>query len=274
MPLLLAWAGWMRGAGMSERTITERLRVVEQFAQSIDANPAVSRWQDVAGWLGSNPEWSAGTRHNYFRVLRAWFRWLVEMDERVDDPMVKLKAPKSPKYEARPVASKALDALLGKANRRRTRAMVILAAYQGLRVHEIARMRGDMIDGEWLRVRGKGNTDRMLPLDALVAVEALHFPTEGLWFPSYTDPNQPISRQSVSAAIGSVMKRAGVKGSAHQLRHWYGTEMLAGGANLRVVQENMRHASIGSTAIYTKVADADRRAAIDSLPRPEQPPAA
>jgi site-specific recombinase XerD len=61
------------------------------------------------------------------------------------------------------------------------------------------------------------------------------------------------------------MTRAGVKASPHQLRHYFGSTLLAKGADLREVQELMRHSSIASTQIYTEVPDARRAAAIARL---------
>lgn len=63
------------------------------------------------------------------------------------------------------------------------------------------------------------------------------------------------------------MRRAEIPGSAHSLRHWYGTNVLrASGGNLRIAQELLRHANIQTTTIYTLIDDTDRRAAILSLP--------
>lgn len=62
------------------------------------------------------------------------------------------------------------------------------------------------------------------------------------------------------------MHRLGVPGSGHQLRHWFATALLAGGADVRVVQTLMRHGSLSTTAIYTLVSDGQQRAALDGLP--------
>lgn len=56
-----------------------------------------------------------------------------------------------------------------------------------------------------------------------------------------------------------------IDGTAHQLRHWYGTALLDAGTDVRVVQELMRHLSIQSTTIYTRVSDVQRRDAIGRL---------
>ena len=57
----------------------------------------------------------------------------------------------------------------------------------------------------------------------------------------------------------------GIEGSHHRCRHAYGTALLASGANLRVVQELMRHESVTSTQMYTRVTDDERRRAVERL---------
>ena len=56
-----------------------------------------------------------------------------------------------------------------------------------------------------------------------------------------------------------------IEGSHHRCRHTYGTSLLAAGANLRVVQELMRHESVTSTQIYTRVTADERREAVARL---------
>lgn len=71
--------------------------------------------------------------------------------------------------------------------------------------------------------------------------------------------------KSVSDVVGRTMRRAGVAGTPHSLRHWYGTSLLDDGNDLRIVQELLRHKSIQTTQIYTRVSTTRQREAIVSL---------
>lgn len=162
-----------------------------------------------------------------------------------------------------------LEALLGCGIRRRTRTMVLLAAYHGMRVSEIAAMRGEYVDqlGGRIRIIGKGGKDVWLPIHPDIAVEAKRYPVRGLWFPSYISSGHPISSKSVSDTIGRAMRRCGIPGTPHSLRHWHGTELRRAGADPFVMKELMRHDSMATTALYTAIDDDDQREALERLPR-------
>lgn len=67
-------------------------------------------------------------------------------------------------------------------------------------------------------------------------------------------------------AISHAFAQVGVQATAHQLRHFYATELLASGADIRIVQTLMRHENLSTTAIYTKVSEEQQRAALAGLP--------
>ncbi|UXA09378.1 tyrosine-type recombinase/integrase [Mycobacterium sp. SMC-2] len=178
-----------------------------------------------------------------------------------------------PKSTPRPVSDAQLRALLATRMRRKTRVMILLAALAGLRVHEIAKIRGEDIDlqARTLRVTGKGNRTETLPLHPLLVQAAESMPRRGWWFMGNSRrPGQPIERRSVSEVIQMAMQRAGIPGgTAHQLRHWYGTKLVADGTDLRTAQTLLRHANLNTTAIYTQVVDGKRTEAIDRLELPD-----
>jgi integrase/recombinase XerD len=269
--LLDRWVMAMRAAGNAERTHRERRRIIEAVARRTGQEPAQFTADALAGFLAASP--SPGTRSTYWGALRAWFVWLVEIEElRTDNPMRRLRRPREPRRRPRPVTDDQLRRLLASGIRSRTRTWILLASRQGLRVHEIAKMRGEDVDLEagTLRVVGKGGVDALLPLHPLIAAEAARYPATGWWFPSYEGygrAGEHVVSPTGSITISRAMRRAGVPCTAHQLRHSFGTNVLrTAGGNLRVAQELLRHASVATTALYTQVDDAERRAAILALP--------
>lgn len=143
--------------------------------------------------------------------------------------------------------------------------MILLAAFAGLRVHEIAKVRGDHLDliGRQFVVTGKGAVTATLPLHHMLIEQAYRMPREGWWFPGPDHGHQ--RRESIGGTIKEAMIRAGVAGSAHQLRHWFLSELVETGTDLRTVQDLGRHADLSSTAIYTQVTDRRRAEGVDRL---------
>ncbi|MBO0866253.1 MAG: tyrosine-type recombinase/integrase [Mycobacterium sp.] len=268
-PLLAEWE-LAQSRRRSPRTIQARSLTVQLLARRQAVDPVTADWQSIARFL-DDPAFSRGTVLTYFSALRAWYGWLVRQGVRADNPTDRLEKPTAPRRYPRPISTEELGRVLRRANRRRTRAMVILGAYEGMRVHEIAKIRGQDFHagGTILEVTGKGGHTAPLPVHHVVAELRTGFPRIGWWFPSYADPAVPVTAKNVSAVISGAMHRAGVDGTGHQLRHWYGTTVLTtAGGNLRVAQQAMRHGSIASTAIYTLISDEQVRAAVSALPVP------
>ncbi|AHJ86325.1 integrase [Mycobacterium phage 32HC] len=267
-PLIEEWELWQYAARMSPVTISERIRVITQFAEETGCSPVTAQPMDLLRWIGRHTDWSQSTAATYHSYLRAWFKWLNMMDHRAGDPMLKLPTPKYPDRVPRPVPDSDLVALLSTRMHHRTRVMILLAALAGLRVSEIARVRGEDIDitGPRLYVLGKGGSKNWVPLHPLLVDVSLTMPRRGWWFPANSRrPGDHVHSKGVSDIIGNAMRRAGARGTPHSLRHWFGTTVLDDGADLRTVQELLRHRSIATTQIYTKVPDARRHSAIDRL---------
>lgn len=268
---LAEWRTWQLARGLSLRTVDERGRLMARFAHETKVDPETVGYAVIVEWMASHDSggaapWSIGTRRTYHSVLCAWFGWLMRMEYRASNPMIKVGTVRTPPGQPRPVADEHLPRLFATRMHRRTRAMILLAGYAGLRVHEIAKLRGEDIDpiARTLTVRGKGGKVRTLPAaDALVTLAA-DMPRRGWWFPSRS-PEGHVQARSVSAMIGQVMRRAGIPGTAHSLRHWYATTLVDEGTDLRTVQELLRHASLATTQIYTQVSDERRREAVSRL---------
>lgn len=267
-PLIDEWMLWQLAARRSSRTVDERVRVLNQFISETPGAPLHCGPIDIVRWMSRHSEWGDSTAATYFSYLQSWHKWLCRMDYRADNPMVKLATPKRPERAPRPVADDGLIRLLTMRMHHRTRVMIMLAALAGFRVSEIAKVRGEDLDLQAPRifVIGKGGKRAWVPLHPLLVDAADTMPQRGWWFPANSRrPGEHLHPKSVSDIIGQAMRRGGVAGTPHSLRHWYGTTLLSEGADLRTVQELLRHTSVSTTQVYTKVPDERRIAAIGRL---------
>jgi len=263
--LVEAWEASMQGQGLSHRTITERIRVINQVTAATGADPAALTPQAISAWLATLP--SAATKSTYYAVLRAWSRWLVRSDHRADDPTTRVARPKTPSGHPRPVTDAQLDAVLALPLRQDTRTKIILGAWAGMRVHEIAKIKGEDISpvAGTITITGKGGRTDLLPAHQLILQQASHYPRRGLWFPSPKDPAVPVRAKTVSAVISQAFDRADAPATAHQLRHFFATSLLRAGTDSRVVQSLMRHESLATTGRYLAVDVDQQRAALSGL---------
>lgn len=102
-----------------------------------------------------------------------------------------------------------------------------------------------------------------MPLHHRVVEHAYVMPRRGYWFPGVDGGHQ--RRESVCTTVKEAMIRAGIAGSCHSLRHWFGTALVEAGVDLRAVQTLMRHENLTSTAIYTLVSERRRAEGIERL---------
>lgn len=149
----------------------------------------------------------------------------------------------------------------------RDRALVEFLYGTGTRVSEAVGLDVDDLDLEQYTVvvTGKGDKQRGLPLGgpAVMALDAYlvrgrpDLARRGRGTPRLflNSLGRPLSRQSAYAVLQQAAARAGLSGrvSPHTLRHSYATHLLQGGADVRVVQELLGHASVTTTQVYTLV---------------------
>ncbi len=151
----------------------------------------------------------------------------------------------------------------------RDRALLELLYAAGLRISEALRLDGDDLDlaGGSVRVIGKGDRERVVPVGdvavdwlaryldagrpALAAADRSHGARGGPVFLS--DRGRRLGRNHAWTLVKRSAAAAGLGSgvSPHTLRHSFATHLLEGGADLRVVQELLGHASISTTQIYT-----------------------
>ena len=141
-------------------------------------------------------------------------------------------------------------------------ALILFLYATGARISECLEVKKEDIEEEWLHIRhAKGDKERMVPV-ATVALNAIKtylleapFEKEFLWM------NYKGSQLSRISAYKTTKKYLGV--SPHILRHSYATSLITGGADLRVVQELLGHASLLTTQIYTHIQRQDLKDTVD-----------
>jgi len=181
----------------------------------------------------------------------------------------------------RPVKEKKLPVVLSQAEVRQVLSCVRAPVYRaclntiyacGLRISECVAVQVKDIDGPRLilRVRGKGNKVRQVPLseatlESLRAFWRAH-PHDGPWLfaarlqPRSNSQEGPVAVQNLREVFDAALKQSGVNKPAtvHTLRHSYATHLLESGVQLRLIQEILGHRSPNTTAIYTHLTSAVR----------------
>ncbi|QWY84736.1 tyrosine integrase [Gordonia phage YungMoney] len=256
------WITHLHAEGKANRTIKDRRIILRRLETDLGYPALEANTLDLARWLGRD-DLAPVTRSVYHSILSAFYRWAVLNGHRPDNPMAPIKAARRPKRHPRPIAPAEFQRLIDNANCE-MRAMLILAGYAGLRVAEIARFHGRDLDVHtgMLQVRGKGGATLSIPAHPVIIAHAAKMPS-GFWFPSQRAKH--VGGQCVSERIRLFMLRNGVNATPHALRHTFATGLLEAGADLRVVQELMRHATLSTTAIYTAITDDRKRDAIERL---------
>ena len=166
-----------------------------------------------------------------------------------------------------PEASEAQRAMAG-----RLYLLLELLYATGMRVSELVELKraAVMRDASFLTIRGKGGKERIVPLTdrARDAVKAYLTRLEpGAWlFPAGGESGH-LSRQVFGRELKGLAGRAGISAarvSPHVLRHAFASHLLAGGADLRVVQTLLGHSDISTTQIYTHVLDEKLRSLVEA----------
>jgi integrase/recombinase XerD len=264
--------------GLSRNTLnayrTDLLQYGE-FLAARDADALEVRPSDVADFLADlatgngRPACSASTIHRKAACLRSFYKHLRRDELIAEDPTAVLSAPRRAKKLPQVLNYAEVQKLLAaprgdEPTTLRDRALLEVMYACGLRASETIGLELSDIDVRegFLRARGKGSKERLVPLGrkAIAAISAylrggrpklVGERHEAKLFVNFR--GGPLSRQGLYKIVQRHARGAGLGGrlSPHTLRHSFATHLLAGGCDLRAVQEMLGHADISTTQMYT-----------------------
>jgi integrase/recombinase XerD len=283
--------------GMSDNTVAAYGRDLDRFARwaalvrfTDYSKPTLKELARYIGFL-HDEQLSPPSIARHLVSLKMFYRFL-RMEERADAAAIDLLG--SPKlWERIPevLPPEAVEALInapqpGDRFFLRDRAMLETLYATGCRASEVVNLKlNDLyLDAGFCKCFGKGSKQRVVPLGK-PAIQALRAylsggPSDHRGRPNTTSEfvfvsktGRPLTRIHLWALVKKYCKRAGLPStvSPHTLRHSFATHLLAGGADLRSVQEMLGHASIQTTQIYTHV-DRDRLKALHRQFHPKGQP--
>lgn len=270
--LLADYSFWLRvERAMSPNTVAAYCRDVEAFFQWLDGrDPLGVSSDDIVGWLASRPLVSKRSQARQLSSLRSFYSWAVMEETISDNPCDRVDSPKLGRYLPEVLSVEEVEDIiegvdLSSAKGVRDRAALEILYGCGLRVSELVGLRlSDLfLKDEYVRVVGKGNKQRLVPLGD-IAVEAVEN-----WLAIRPEPSSSsasdlvflnhsggkLSRVSVFKMVKDRALAAGVCKdiSPHTFRHSFATHLVENGADLRAVQEMLGHESILTTEIYTHI---------------------
>ena len=276
--------------GLAPRTVEAYRRDLVRFVAHLDRQ-RVRRVRDmrrehVTGFLASLERQGLGARSRARALVavRRFLRHVGAAGALAGDPAEGVESPRFTQPLPRVMRSDEVVALIEAAESDgplglRDVAMLEVLYGSGLRVTELVTLPLSGLDlrAGWLRVLGKGNKERVVPLGEL-AVAALE---------TYLEQGRPVlaraasrrsdavflsrrgtamTRQNYFTRLRGIARRAGLPSdrvSPHVLRHAFATDLLEGGADLRAVQSMLGHADLSTTQIYTHVSRSRLRETVE-----------
>lgn len=264
--LLEDWLDHLRAErGASPHTLRAYGRELRELRESLGGRPlSAATLLDLRRWLATAGG-APATVARRIAAARSFYTWALREGHVARSPAERLRTPKVPKSLPRvlevPEAAELVEDAVGEGWRAARNTAILEVAYgSGLRVAELAGLeRRDLeLDAALVRVRrGKGGKDRVVPMTP-AAVEATR-----AWLAQRGEAAGALftNREGgglTTRALYDVVRRSAVKNGLagvhpHALRHSFATHLLAGGADIRAIQEMLGHASLSTTQRYAEV---------------------
>ena len=203
--------------------------------------------------------------------IRTYYRFLSSENILDENPVLLINNPKLPKKLPDVLSEKEISLIINAIKEssqfyQRDKAIIELLYSCGIRVTELCNLELSnlFIDEDLIRVMGKGNKERLLPLgirskkyldDYIKHSRNSHIKKSGSSFVFVSRNGNQLTRAMINIILNKWTQVSGLKKSVspHKLRHSFATHLLEGGADLRFVQALLGHSDISTTQIYTHI---------------------
>ena len=203
--------------------------------------------------------------------IRTYYRFLSSENILDENPVLLINNPKLPKKLPDVLSEKEISLIINAIQEssqfyQRDKAIIELLYSCGIRVTELCNLEmfNLFIDEDLIRVMGKGNKERLLPLgvrskkyldDYIKHSRNSHIKKSGSSFVFVSRNGNQLTRAMINIILNKWTQASGLKKSVspHKLRHSFATHLLEGGADLRFVQALLGHSDISTTQIYTHI---------------------
>lgn len=262
---------------LSDATIEAYIRDLDTFTQYLEISgktltPGTTELKDLQEfliWIGEIGI-SPASQSRLISGLRSFFRYCLSEELITLDPSSLLDAPRLKRSLPDVLTVEEIEALMSQIDHSkddglRNRAMLEIMYSCGLRVSEVVQLRIPclFLDAGFIRVIGKGNKERLVPIGAS-AIKQLRIYFQHVRNQQTSMPGEEeivflnrrgrrLTRVMIFLIIKELAQKAGIQKviSPHTFRHSFATHLVEGGADLRSVQEMLGHESITTTEIYT-----------------------
>lgn len=270
---------------MSRNTVASYCSDIKAFMEWYGGAVGDISAADAQDYLQSLDGLSRRSQARVLSSLRSFCSWLVLEGVMPENPCDKVDSPKLGRYLPAVLSVSEVEAVIGSVDLStwqgvRDRAILEILYGCGLRVSEAAGLTvsGLYPDEGFIRVIGKGNKERIVPLGEMAADAVMSYlqvrpeasSTSGDDILFLSRLGRPMSRVAIFNMVRKQALAAGISKniSPHTFRHSFATHLIENGADLRVVQEMLGHESITTTEIYTHVeASSWQRNVLDHHPR-------
>ena len=255
---------------MSPNTVASYCSDVEKFLIWADVAPEKVQPENLLDYLSTKKSLSERSQSRMLSALRNFYGWMLVEGYMDENPCDKVDMPKLGVYLPSVLSVEEVAAIIDSVGRTdwiglRDKAILEVLYGCGLRVSEAVGLRisGLYLDEGFIRIIGKGNKERLVPLGDM-ACDAIRDYLDARPQPADSESDDILflnrfgkrfSRVSMFKLVKKQALLAGVNKeiSPHTFRHSFATHLVENGADLRVVQEMLGHESITTTEIYTHI---------------------